>query len=157
MLLIQSKFKLILKWCIHLFRSLCFVFAVFTKRFLNHWPTDIFFVFIVAKPAVEEVKELEAPKFSVEIQTLEATTHQSGKFTCKATGKPTPEILWYKNDKEISKTDNRFTIQYGEEGESSLLIVDVLPEHDGTYAAMATNEAGTAKCKAELFVEGESL
>ena len=131
-------------------------------RVLLYWQPELYTfyhvpVFILAKPVVEEVKELEAPKFSVEIQTLEATTHQSGKFTCKATGKPTPEILWYKNDKEISKTDNRFTIQYGEEGESSLLIVDVLPEHDGTYVAMATNEAGTAKCKAELFVEGESL
>ena len=107
-----------------------------------------------ALPVQEEVTELEAPKFVVEIQTLEASIHDKAKFTCKATGKPTPEILWYKNDKEISRTDNRFTIQFEEKGESSLLIVDVLPEHDGTYTAEAKNPAGTARCKAELFVEG---
>lgn len=107
-------------------------------------------------PVHEEVTELEAPKFVVDIQTLEASIHDKAKFTCKATGKPTPEILWYKNDKEISKTDNRFTIQFEDKGESSLLIVDVLPEHDGTYMAEAKNPAGTARCKAELFVEGGS-
>ena len=48
----------------------------------------------------------------------------------------------------------RFTIEYGEDGDSSLLIIDVLPEHDGKYVAEATNEIGKAVCKAELFVEG---
>ncbi|KAJ8319891.1 hypothetical protein KUTeg_001478 [Tegillarca granosa] len=107
---------------------------------------------VLAKP-VEEVKELEAPKFLIEIQTVEANIGETPKFTCKAVGKPMPEILWYKNDKEITKSDNRFKIEYTEEGESSLLVVDVLPEQDGTYTAEAKNEAGSVKCKAELFVE----
>ena len=51
----------------------------------------------------------------------------------------------------------RFTIEYGEEGDSSLLIIDVLPEHDGKYVAEATNDSGKALCKAELFVEGEDV
>lgn len=52
---------------------------------------------------------------------------------------------------------SRFTIEYGEEGDSSLLIIDVLPEHDGKYVAEATNEVGKVICKAELFVEGKFL
>lgn len=97
-----------------------------------------------------------APKFIVEIQTVEATIGESAKFTCKATGQPKPQILWFKNDKEISKNDNRFSIQYSdEEGEDTLLIVDVLPEHDGTYTVEAKNAVGSTKCKAELFVEGK--
>ena len=35
-----------------------------------------------------------------------------------------------------------------------MVVVDLRPEHDGTYTCEAKNEAGTAKCKAELFVEG---
>lgn len=35
------------------------------------------------------------------------------------------------------------------------MIVDVLPEHDGTYTVEAKNAAGSTKCKAELFVEGK--
>ena len=111
---------------------------------------------LTASPA--EVKEkLVAPKFIVEIQTVEATIGETAKFTCKAIGQPKPQILWFKNDKEISKTDNRFSIQYGDEGEETLLIVDILPEHDGTYTVEAKNPAGIAKCKAELFVEGKWL
>ena len=51
----------------------------------------------------------------------------------------------------------RFTIEYGEESDSSLLIIEVLPEHDGKYVAEATNEIGKALCKAELFVEGNDF
>lgn len=87
---------------------------------------------------------------------MEATIGETAKFTCKAQGQPKPQILWFKNDKEITKDDNRFSIQYGdEEGEETLLIVDVLPEHDGTYTVEAKNTAGSTKSKAELFVEGK--
>ena len=105
----------------------------------------------------EEVQKLEAPKFTIEIQTVETTVGDKASFFCKAKGNPQPEILWYKEDKEITKDDNRFTIEYGPEGDSSLLIIDVLPEHDGKYMAEARNEAGKTTTKAELFVHGMSL
>lgn len=113
------------------------------------------FYFFSAAPD-EITEELVAPKFIVEIQTVEATIGETAKFTCKATGQPKPQILWFKNDKEISKDDNKFSVQYGDEGEETLLIVDVQPEHDGTYMVEAKNPAGSTKCKAELFVEGKT-
>jgi hypothetical protein len=79
---------------------------------------------------------------------------EKASFFCKAKGNPVPNILWYKEDKEITKKDNRFTIEHGKEGDSSLLIIDVIPEHDGKYMAEAKNEVGTAITKAELFVHG---
>ncbi|GFO38540.1 titin, partial [Plakobranchus ocellatus] len=101
----------------------------------------------------EQKAELEAPKFIVAIETVEACVGETATFTCKATGKPTPELLWYKNDKPIASEDKQFTVTSPGEGESSLVVVDLRPEHDGTYTCEAKNEAGTAKCKAELFVE----
>ncbi|RUS90390.1 hypothetical protein EGW08_001885 [Elysia chlorotica] len=101
----------------------------------------------------EKKPELEAPKFIVAIETVEATVGDTATFTGKATGKPIPKLLWYKNDKLIAPEDKQFTVTHPGEGESSLVVVDLRPEHDGTYTCEAKNEAGTAKCKAELFVE----
>ena len=55
----------------------------------------------------EEVQKLEGPKFTIEIQTVEATVGEKATFSCKAKGNPQPEILWYKDDKQITKDDNR--------------------------------------------------
>ncbi|GFS00818.1 titin [Elysia marginata] len=101
----------------------------------------------------EKKPELQAPKFIVAIETVEATEGETATFTCKATGKPSPELLWYKNDKLIAPEDSQFTMTYPGEGESSLVVVDLRPEHDGTYTCEAKNEAGSVKCKAELFVD----
>ena len=111
-------------------------------------------IFCYSEKPKEEVQKLEAPKFTVEIQTVETVVGEKASFYCKAKGQPKPEILWYKEDKQITKKDNRFTIEYGDD-DSSLLIVDVLPEHDGKYMAEATNKVGKATCKAELFVSGK--
>ena len=63
-------------------------------------------LFIPEKPK-EEAPKLEAPKFTIEIQTIEATVGEKATFYCKAKGNPQPEILWYKDDKQITKDDNR--------------------------------------------------
>lgn len=86
---------------------------------------------------------------------MESTVNEKAEFKCKATGVPSPQLVWYKDDKEIKPDDKHITINYVDDGESSLLIVDLLPEDDGTYKCVATNEVGSDKCKAELFVEGE--
>jgi hypothetical protein len=57
---------------------------------------DVTTLYFTVKP--EEV-EFAAPKFIVEIQTVEATIGESAKFTCKATGQPKPQILWFKKTK----------------------------------------------------------
>ena len=47
----------------------------------------------------------------IEIQTVEATVGDKATFFCKAKGNPLPEILWYKDDKQITKEDNRCVIK----------------------------------------------
>ena len=114
----------------------------------QHW-------FVSAKP-VKEVPKLEAPKFIVAIETLELDEDDTAKFTAKAVGVPTPELIWYKGENQIGETDTEFVVEHGEPGESSLVIVSVRPDHDDTYTCEAHNEAGTDTCKAELFVEGKT-
>lgn len=100
---------------------------------------------------------MEAPKFIVPVKDVETPIGETVKFTCKATGVPTPELKWFKNDKEITPVDKQITIEIKDNGETSLVITNVQPEHDGTYSCQATNPAGSDKTKAELFVEGVCL
>lgn len=98
---------------------------------------------------------MEAPWFVEPMQNIETTVGETVRFTCKAAGTPAPTFTWFKNDKEISLKNEHFTIEYNKEnGETSLLVTNVQPDHDDTYCCLATNPAGSDKCKAELFVEG---
>lgn len=75
------------------------------------------------------------------------------RFYCKANGYPIPEILWSRSGEAIAK-NNRFIIQYAEqdnETESTLIVVDVLPEVAGKLTAEAVNEYGMATCHADLL------
>ena len=58
----------------------------------------------------------------------------------------------------IESDDSRCAITNNDlisgDSRSSLVIEDVGLEDDGTYACEAVNQAGTDRCKAELFVDG---
>lgn len=123
------------------------------KHCIEYIDTLTLFVFAAEKP-VEEVPKMEAPKFIVPVKDIETPVGKTVTFTCKATGVPTPEFKWFKNDKEIIPVDQQITIEVKDNGETSLVITNVQPEHDGTYSCQATNPAGSDKTKAELFVEG---
>lgn len=125
-------------------------FTFFITVLYNHWKS---FSLSPEKP-VEEITELEAPHFIVAIETVETTPGETVKFTCQVAGQPSPKVLWYKNDKQITTPDEHFAIEYADEGEVTLLVVDVLPEHDGKITCCAINEVGKAECSAELIVEG---
>lgn len=101
----------------------------------------------------EEAPQLEAPKFIVPAKDVETPIGKTVKITCKAKGVPMPELKWFKDDKEVIP-DEEVTILTKDDGETTLTITDVQPEHDGTYTCQATNPAGSDKTKAELFVEG---
>ena len=75
------------------------------------------------------------------------------RFDCKVTGHPAPSIMWYFNGKPI-KSDDIYEIIPGDEGESSLVLHDTLPEDSGTYTVKAFNSEGEAECSAVLTVEG---
>ena len=75
-------------------------------------------------------------------------------FTCRATGLPAPTLLWKRNGEQIDLGDNRYVIQYGDDGRdvmSTLIVVEVCQDDAGCYDVIATNDAGEASCQAELI------
>jgi len=66
-------------------------------------------------------------------------------------GKPTPDIRWFKNGKELSKYD--YAMNHSA-GVITLEIPSCTMEDAGKYSVIASNSLGEAESKAQVIVEG---
>ena len=87
-------------------------------------------------------------------------------FTCNATGRPRPNITWwrYENGSRVQLVNemDKVVIEsmpFGEERglTSSLTILDLQPSDAGTYQCQAENEVSTAEDNATLTVHGKQI
>ena len=65
------------------------------------------------------------------------------RFTCRVTGRPAPEIVWYKGGQRVSQ-DSRHKVIVNEAGCYALLITGALPADSGPIGCVATNRSGEA-------------
>ncbi|XP_067270783.1 LOW QUALITY PROTEIN: obscurin [Pseudorasbora parva] len=93
----------------------------------------------------------EPPAIQVAIENLTVRHGQSATFSAIITGQPTPEIQWFKDDKEISS--NEYTEIVQNSARCSLTLLDTQTEDCGTYTCIASNHAGQASCQAILSVD----
>ena len=86
---------------------------------------------------------------------------QDATFSCLATGRPRPTIVWIRLS-EMEQLQNQSGVHRIEEQEigdrerrSNLTIVGTQPSDAGAYTCMAVNEPGNAIQQATLTVHGE--
>ena len=65
------------------------------------------------------------------------------RFTCRVTGRPAPEIVWYKGGQRVSQ-DARHKVIVNEAGCHALLVTGTLPVDSGPIGCVATNRSGEA-------------
>ena len=97
------------------------------------------------------------PVFKTAPESTEITEGDDLDLQCLVTGKPLPNIVWYKNNKDMSQLKN-VNVESSETPEnyetgSELTVKNVDKDiHTGRYTIEATNSVGTAKH--ELVVTG---
>lgn len=69
------------------------------------------------------------------------------------TGYPRPEVVWFKDGKEIIPDGIHYLATYTNSGEISLTVHDCTDSDDAEYMVLAENIAGIDKCSFELFVD----
>ncbi|KAM6978468.1 myosin light chain kinase, smooth muscle [Tautogolabrus adspersus] len=74
-----------------------------------------------------------------------------GKFTAKTTGRPQPQVTWYKGEAELQSCGR--VCMYERSGLHFLEIQEVVVEDVGSYTCLLTNSAGTASASATLSVQ----
>lgn len=110
-------------------------------------------VFKVAAAAGSEVRN--CPEFILPLYNMKVMDGQSATLECQVLGNPTPTIRWSVDETNIEASKD-FKMTYEETtGRCALVIGDVLPEDEGQYKVLATNELGSNSSSAYLTVQRE--
>ena len=88
------------------------------------------------------------PSFLDVPEDIEVIHGDKYQLYCKTTGKPQPEITWFRDDEEIESSDSTLVtskhtdLDYGTEG--NIKLKKVTSFHQGTYRIEARNSVGEA-------------
>nr|XP_019585378.1 PREDICTED: obscurin [Rhinolophus sinicus] len=104
-----------------------------------------------------DVQQLVPPRFLEKFTSKKVKKGSSITFSVKVEGLPTPTVHWLHAEAErvlwISQDTPGYTIASSAQ-QHSLVLLDVGPQHQGTYTCIASSAAGQALCSASLHVSG---
>lgn len=89
-------------------------------------------------------------------QLLTLRAGENVKLSCSITGRPVPQVVWYKDGKEIDKRIMMDMEISTDIGTSRLFIRDADRNHRGLYTVEAKNSSGTKKADVNVRVQGWS-
>ncbi|CAH1252575.1 QRICH2 [Branchiostoma lanceolatum] len=93
------------------------------------------------------------PAFTKKLTTMLAKEGSTFEAAVRVSGDPQPDITWYHHDKPLKPTDKLDIVK--DKGYSSLVFMEVLPQHAGLYSCVATNVMGKATSRAPLVITDE--
>lgn len=91
------------------------------------------------------------PNFYLIPYDIEIMQGQIVRFECRVSGRPEPDIIWFKNDSRIYDCEHYKCI-VNEEGNYALLIMGADAQDSATYRCVATNAIGQASFTVNLNV-----
>ncbi|OTF69930.1 hypothetical protein BLA29_006867, partial [Euroglyphus maynei] len=91
------------------------------------------------------------PNFYLIPYDMEAMENQIVRFELRVSGRPEPEILWFKNDQQLYNCEH-FKLVVNEEGSHALLIMGADPQDSGVYKCIAKNQNGQSSFTVRLLV-----
>ncbi|NWX30729.1 MYLK protein, partial [Notiomystis cincta] len=109
----------------------------------------------LAAPSAEQRPSIwgeSPPKFATKPNRVVVREGQTGKFSCKITGRPQPQVTWFKGDIQLQQ--NEHFNMYERTGIQFLEIQNVQLADSGVYTCTVVNSAGKASVSAELTVQG---
>ncbi|XP_043930851.1 myosin light chain kinase, smooth muscle isoform X2 [Protopterus annectens] len=92
------------------------------------------------------------PKFVTKPSRITIKEGCTGKFSCKITGRPQPQVTWFKGN--VNLQSNEHFNMFEKSGMHFLEIKDVQLSDAGTYTCSVENSSGKATASAELVVQG---
>ncbi|XP_057696690.1 obscurin isoform X1 [Corythoichthys intestinalis] len=99
---------------------------------------------------LEEITDVP-PFIQVPPEDIYVEPGQKATFTAIITGRPTPQIQWYKDGEELRASKNVEIVQHA--ARCSVTIVCPEGEDSGIYTCFSYNDSGHVSCQAQLTVE----
>lgn len=94
------------------------------------------------------------PSFIKPPSDREVTEGHQVRFDCRVSGRPAPEVLWYRNGMQVCD-DNAHKILVNEGGLHALQINDSQTSDAGLWTCVVRNKSGECRCDVNLKVVGK--
>ncbi|XP_008568646.1 PREDICTED: myosin light chain kinase, smooth muscle isoform X8 [Galeopterus variegatus] len=92
------------------------------------------------------------PKFATKMGRAVVKEGQMGRFSCKITGRPQPQVTWLKGNVPLQPSDR---VSMSEKNGMQVLEIHEVTQDDvGVYTCMVVNGSGKASTSAELSIQG---
>ncbi|XP_059866759.1 myosin light chain kinase, smooth muscle isoform X1 [Delphinus delphis] len=108
-----------------------------------------------AAPAVEARPSIWGecpPKFATKLGRAVVKEGQMGRFSCKITGRPQPQVSWLKGDVPLQPSSR---VSMSEKNGMQVLEIHEVNQDDvGVYTCLVVNGSGKASMSAELSIQG---
>ncbi|XP_059620294.1 muscle M-line assembly protein unc-89-like, partial [Phlebotomus argentipes] len=91
------------------------------------------------------------PQFTMRLRDRRVQVTFPVRLTCQCIGLPLPEVVWFKNGKEVEQND-RFNV-WNENNFYTLEILRTTLDDGGRYTVTARNEMGSVSCHCNLVVD----
>uniref|UniRef100_I3LVW2 Myosin light chain kinase, smooth muscle n=1 Tax=Ictidomys tridecemlineatus TaxID=43179 RepID=I3LVW2_ICTTR len=92
------------------------------------------------------------PKFATKLGRAMAREGQMGRFSCKITGRPQPQVTWLKGNVPLQPSAR---VSMSEKNGMQVLEIHEVTQDDvGVYTCMVVNGSGKASMSAELSIPG---
>ncbi|XP_071495752.1 uncharacterized protein [Diadema antillarum] len=82
-----------------------------------------------------------APRFKTRLSDKTVPDGQPFELTCKVAGQPTPDITWFKDNKQLTKDEPQYELSFME-SVARLDVREAFLEDSGRYTCQATNPLG---------------
>ncbi|XP_074070774.1 myosin light chain kinase, smooth muscle isoform X2 [Macrotis lagotis] len=92
------------------------------------------------------------PRFATKLSRVVAREGQTGRFSCKITGRPQPQVTWLKGEVPLEPSARIHMLE--KTGVQVLEIQEVQLSDVGIYTCIAVNVAGKASMSSELIIQG---
>lgn len=101
---------------------------------------------------IEKEETGEAPHFIQPLKPKIVEEDKTAVLECTVIGQPTPNIKWFKDNKELISSPTHKVEFNPETGNATLEILKPTPDDEKIYSVKADNKFGTAECRANIVL-----
>jgi neuronal cell adhesion molecule len=105
-----------------------------------------------------QIDVLDIPKATNKLENVTVKEGESAKFAVKFTGKPKPQVKWFRDEEEIIVSEQYEIVETAEDEVTLTILSCKSAEHSGNYYAKVVNDYGEAPTnKAVLTINSKLI
>ncbi|GIY28569.1 hypothetical protein CDAR_558771, partial [Caerostris darwini] len=106
-----------------------------------------------ATVTVKSRKDTQAPMFITHLYDQIIVVDDSGRLEAKITGKPNPDVTWYRGDEKLEGNERTIIKSESESNTYTLTLRDLKIEDTAKYTCKAVNKYGEAQETAQITIK----